>query len=92
MDEPHGPKEKAYDDLISPLMTQIIALCKEHRITVFAHYELDDYTDEDGEPADVSCTTCIPQPEDEPKCRNLMVVARPRPQFAAFTIMTGPKT
>jgi hypothetical protein len=89
MDEPHGPKEKAYDDLISPLMTQIIALCKEHRITVFAHYELDDYTNDEGEPDRVMCTTSVPQPEDEQKVGQLVRIVRPPVQWAAITIRTA---
>lgn len=31
-------EEKAYDELISPLMTQIIAICKENKISVLASF------------------------------------------------------
>lgn len=34
-------KEEAYDSLINPLMAQIIAICKEHRIPVLASFTLD---------------------------------------------------
>ncbi|RQZ50901.1 hypothetical protein [Burkholderia sp. Bp9099] len=31
-------KEQIYDEQISPLMTQIIAICKEHKIPVLASF------------------------------------------------------
>ncbi|MCA8313221.1 hypothetical protein LGN43_02915 [Burkholderia multivorans] len=31
-------KEQIYDEQISPLMTQIIAICKEHRIPIVASF------------------------------------------------------
>lgn len=87
-----GPKEAAYDELISPLIAQVIALCKEHKINAAATFLLDH--DEDGEP--MCCTTVLPVDKtDEPgierieACRRVM---RPQPQFAAFTIRTGPVT
>lgn len=47
-------KEDLYDTHISPLMAQIIALCKEHKIAVYAAFDL---ADEDND--DLGCTTYI---------------------------------
>ncbi len=35
-------KEKIYDDQISPLIAQIIAVCKEHKISLLADFVLDE--------------------------------------------------
>lgn len=32
-------KEEAYDQLISPLMAQVLAVCMEYHITTIAHFE-----------------------------------------------------
>jgi hypothetical protein len=34
-------KEKVYDEQIAPLMEQIIATCKQHKISFLAHFKLD---------------------------------------------------
>lgn len=52
-------KEEAYDSLINPLMAQIIAICKEHRIPVLASFTLDA---ESG----LHCTTTLLEDEWEP--------------------------
>lgn len=56
-----GPKEAAYDTLIAPLMTQIIAVCKASRINMIAHFALGPEADEaeDGFGQALSCTTCL---------------------------------
>lgn len=36
-----GPRETAYDNLIDPLMSQIIEIAKEHGIPMLATFELD---------------------------------------------------
>ena len=43
-------KEKIYDEQIGPLVEQIIALCKEHQISLVADFGLDD---------DMHCTTAL---------------------------------
>lgn len=40
-------KEKIYDEQISPLMTQIIKICKENDIGMFASVEISDSLSED---------------------------------------------
>ena len=55
-------KEKIYDEQISPLMRQIIEVCKEHKIPLFANFGFDPVPhveDEEGRyPAD-RCTTSL---------------------------------
>lgn len=50
------PKETAYDEQIFPLMEQIIAICKEHKINMTAGFSLglDPGVDES-----LFCTTCL---------------------------------
>lgn len=92
-DEPTGPKETAYDAHIAPLMTQIIALCKEHKINMAAQFALD----HDAEGAPMYCTTCIdPDPADVAGDQQIQAVGkvmftRPRPAFLAMTIITTKK-
>lgn len=35
-------KEKIYDDVLSPLMAQVIAVCKDHDIPMFATFQYSD--------------------------------------------------
>lgn len=55
---PEPPRESIYDARISPLMTQIIAVCKEAGIPMYASFALD---------GDLACTTYIVQPERIPE-------------------------
>ena len=48
-------KEQIYDSKIAPLMEQIINICKEHKIGMFATYEIPNEED-----ADLKCTTILP--------------------------------
>lgn len=52
-------KEEIYDAQISPLMAQIIAICKEHKIAMVASFSLDL---EEG----LCCTTCLTAEEFDP--------------------------
>lgn len=91
IDDYRGPKERAYDDLVSPMMAQVIALCKEHKINMAAQFALD--PNEEGNA--LFCTTCLHDvdPDDEDgkermgKLRAIMFP--PSPYFAAFTIVTS---
>ena len=56
-DDNRGPRETVYDEQISPLMTKIIAICKEHGIPMLADFALD---------GDMQCTTAILVDKDEP--------------------------
>jgi hypothetical protein len=48
--------ESVYDEQIAPLMTQIIAICREHRIPMLASFHIG--AEDDG--IDFMCTTAIP--------------------------------
>lgn len=52
-------KEEIYDAQINPLMAQIIAICKEHKIPVLASFTLDF---DEG----LHCTTALLEDEYEP--------------------------
>jgi hypothetical protein len=86
------PLEDAYDEHISPLMAQIIELCKTHKIPMVAQFLLDD--DEDGDP--LRCTTSLLKPEwrEIPevtqRAANLLYHGEPA-SFLAVTIHTGEK-
>lgn len=82
-----GPRERAYDDLISPLMAQIIEVCKDHDIPVASQFELD--AGDDGEP--IYCTTLITKPEHSEHIRRIASEMKPKPQLFAFTITRQPR-
>lgn len=46
-------KEQVYDAEISPLMTQIIAVCKKNHISMYATYDIPNEEDDE-----LRCTTC----------------------------------
>jgi hypothetical protein len=37
-----GPKESAYDELVAPLVTQIVALARQHSLDLLLYVHLDD--------------------------------------------------
>jgi len=64
-----SPKEKMYDERVSPLMAQILEICKEHKIAMVASFSLD--TDESG---DFNCTSALTTDEySPPACFHLAV-------------------
>lgn len=68
--------EHVYDEKIAPLMTQIIAICKEHKLPMFATF-LYANSDEEG---DGLCTTNLMFPErpiPEPLLGLIDIVRRP---------------
>lgn len=87
-------KEPAYDEHIAPLMTQIIDLCREHGIPMFASFRLRDENEETGEPALV-CTTNLPvegvDHSEFARAYNCVVHGYDavRPAFNAFWIATA---
>ena len=84
-------KEKIYDEQISPLMTQIIRICKENKIACFATYRLG-FDEAIGE--ELSCSTSIPSDvdADNKMLGKLVKVVKEGydvvPTFSAFTVMT----
>ncbi len=70
-------KEQIYDDQIAPLMAQILAISKEHKIATFASFGLATAEDPDFE-----CTSALLDPEYEPtaaltSCYRVYVPAPP---------------
>ncbi len=85
---PTWDEESTYDERIAPLMTQIIAVCKERRIPMFASFAYGQGSDGGTD----FCTTSLPVkerpvPELDRCCRE---VYRPRAQVVALTITGKP--
>lgn len=82
------PKEAIYDEQIAPLMAQIIAICKEHKIANLCSFDLGPDPDEDG--VHLACTTAMLSDEFEPDDRHLAALREiyQQPSFLAFTITT----
>jgi len=57
--------EKVYDEEIAPLMEKIIAICKEHKLPVFATFEF--------APSEF-CSTLIPAPWAHPVFKHLNAI------------------
>ena len=81
-------KESVYDEQISPLMTQIIAICKEHQLPMVADFQYSN--DEENGPA--HCTTTLPfKGIADEKLERVSVILRPqRPVCLAETHVTNP--
>lgn len=65
-----GPRERAFDQHVAPLVDQLIAVAREHGIPLFATFALDDGR---------TCTTSAPIDGDavgEQLLRRLVLVAR----------------
>lgn len=81
-------REAIYDERISPLMTQIIAICKEHDIPMVASFQInDDRPDGDA----FMCTTCLPHKDCNPKIPEIQHLLYRKPQLFAFTIASHTK-
>lgn len=53
------PREKAYDELIAPLMTKIIEACKEHKISMLCNFLIGGKEDGEGEAGPLFCTSAL---------------------------------
>lgn len=58
-----NPKETAYDNVIAPMMTAIIAACKEHDIGLAATFQLDFINTDEGY---MNCSTVVPATKNSP--------------------------
>ena len=77
-------KEEIYDTQISPLMTQILGICKENRIALICDFGLDE---------DLHCTSALMSEEYSPSSDQLKAWAllKPKQSFAfAETTQTMP--
>lgn len=86
MNAPRTPKEALYDEQISPLMAQIIALCKTHKINMIADFSLGHDPEADET---LFCTTALPgiDPTDEKGSARMLrayCVLKPQPRLFAF--------
>lgn len=84
-------KEQAYDDQISPLMTEIIRICGEHKISFVASFALG--KDPNDEDSDMLCTSCALEKEREtpPAFREAYRAIMDGPRLTAFTITSRPE-
>lgn len=89
-----GKKERAYDKHISPLVDEIIKLCKRHKINAAMQFALDPNPEAEDEDEPLYCTTVLPvdrrDEEGFAQVNRLRAVMQPRPDFMAFTITTEP--
>lgn len=72
-------KEKVYDDQIEPLMRQILAICKEHKIAMLADFTLDD---------DMKCTSALLSDEYRPTPNQLKCLEMLRPSRSGHFSVT----
>lgn len=80
-------KEEIYDERISPLMTQIIDICKEHKIALLANFCLS--LEDDGLMATSSLLTNEYEPSDS-QLKALKILYPPKHIALAETIETWP--
>ena len=73
-------KEAIYDKEISPLMKQIIAICKEHKIAMVAQFAIPNESD-----PDLRATTALTVAEYEPPKSMVAAVSLLKKGFMAFT-------
>lgn len=77
-------KEEIYDAEISPLMAQILAICKEHKIAMVASFDLPVPDD-----PDLVCTSALTTEEFEPRqaLRDAVIVlCNPEMAYIAMTL------
>ena len=84
----HWDKEAVYDEQIFPLMSQIIAICKEHEMPIVCSVQYAD--DEESGPS--FCTTAITHwAHASERMQRLNVAVQPeRPVALAETVVTHP--
>lgn len=81
-------REQAYDALISPLVTQIIALSKEHDIPMVAAFDLDDDRDSEERRGLACLTTQVPKNAGA-RFHNAVRALYQQPQAMALTIRSS---
>ena len=89
MADPMNPDSEAiYDAEISPLMAQIIAICKHHRIPMLASFQYSNQETDEGNAH--FCTTRIPfDGEHEALARATVEIRNGGARAFAFTITRG---
>lgn len=85
---PHLEDNEAfYDEMISPLMTQIIALCKERDIPHVCVFQLQGKDAKGGDP--IHCTTTRVHKHSSDVMLRLVREIRRKPEIFAFTITSS---
>ena len=77
-------KEQIYDEKVSPLMTEIIKICKENDITMLASFSIPTEEHED-----LGCTTALLDNPDDPAHKKYVECVRhirQGPVVAAITV------
>ncbi len=76
-------REEIYDNEISPLVAQIITICKKHDIPVICDFQLDD--DRSAEDAGFRCTTHIVPKDAMPNMLEAQRILQPiKHEWCAF--------
>ncbi len=83
---PEFDKEAVYDSQISPLMTQIITICKEHKIPMLASFCLSP-RNEAGDLDNYFCTTYLDGPDGWQPQELKRAIQDIRPSTVAFAVM-----
>ncbi len=85
MPEAKRTKEQIYDEEISPLMTQVIAICKKHKIANVCSFSIAD--SEEG----LFCTTAMTEEEFDPPdtLKELVRILYPRKSPTMMTVRDG---
>lgn len=73
-------KEEAYDELIYPLMDQIIQICQEHKIANICSFSIGE---EDEGTEGMCCTTCLISPEYDTPEKYLKALSIIYPKYLA---------
>ncbi|MED1851860.1 hypothetical protein P4V33_09370 [Brevibacillus borstelensis] len=85
-------KEKVYDERISPLMAQILNICRAEGIPMVATFYIQS-ADVNADGARLYCTSRICPPDNTPPhfyaISECAVSGGERPMVAAFAVMTG---
>lgn len=91
-------KEKVYDEQISPLMTQIIQVCRDHKIQMLASFHLreeigdPDLDDKPEHERDLVCSTYLQfdNVSFNKKIKHACSIIYQQPSFMSMMITTRP--
>lgn len=86
-EDTRGPLERAYDEDISPLMDQVIALVQKHKINMVMSFQLDDSGDGTGP---LLCSTHIIAPDGDDRLKRASNIIYP-PRRTPLDITTRDK-
>jgi len=76
-------REEVYDTLINPLMSQIIAICKEHKIPLLADFAIGHEGDEG-----LKCTTALLADDMKPPAEMVRAFELLKPKSGGVMMIT----